>query len=455
MEFVDSLKMFFTNILDLSAFLSFFFLSLGLSIHAAPKKIEKKDILRLVLIFFGTYAVFIVFGALMFSLNNLIVGNNSGGQAFIYSLSIPIIVLTFSLIFDKGYKLHKFIRLLILFSVALILDVLSKNISWLFAFEPGALNFWFLLCRALPYILFPGMCFLLYKININHYRNLLIEAVIIIISLCALLIVISVQEYLISRSDNDFNILLSVSDVILVILLGFSYYMAYRIVEARHQITNMEVQKILAEAERTSILVNRVNMEELEKIKHDIKNQYSYLSILIKEGKNDEAVKYIDELIEQNSQVLNAFTCSNDVINSIINLELTKAKIKDIPIDVKAVVPPKLPFKTNDLVCLITNAVDNAIENYYSENNTPITVRIMKQNDFIRFIVSNPVNLENINPNNLITTKKKGRGHGYGTKIIKNVARTYNGFADFNVEKELFVCDVVLNLNIEEKPANV
>ena len=39
----------------------------------------------------------------------------------------------------------------------------------------------------------------------------------------------------------------------------------------------------------------------------------------------------------------------------------------------------------------------------------------------------------------------------YGTKIIKNIARDYNGYVDFNVEDNRFICDVVLNLNSGEK----
>ena len=99
---------------------------------------------------------------------------------------------------------------------------------------------------------------------------------------------------------------------------------------------------------------------------------------------------------------------------------------------------------------LLTNMIDNAMENYYSENNAPITVRIMKQNDFIRVLVSNPADMKKINLRALTVTQKVGRGHGYGTKIIKNIASAYNGFVDFNVEDNCFICDVMLNLNQKE-----
>ena len=217
------------------------------------------------------------------------------------------------------------------------------------------------------------------------------------------------------------------------------------------RLQNLEVQKTLEDAERMSIAIDQNNREELEKLRHDIKNQFSYLGAMLQQGKNEEAKQYVDDYLNTSNPVLNSFSCSNNVINSIINLELTKAKIKGIKIDVKVVVPPLLPFKDIDLVSLLTNIIDNAIENYYSEEKDQITVRIMKHNDFIRFLVSNPINPEKVSVHSLTTTRKVGRGHGYGTKIIKNIASAYNGYVDFSVEDNRFVCDAVLNLNTKEQ----
>ena len=94
--------------------------------------------------------------------------------------------------------------------------------------------------------------------------------------------------------------------------------------------------------------------------------------------------------------------------------------------------------------------IDNALENYYSESKDMIIVRIMKQNDFIRFIVSNPIDTTKVNLKNLTKTSKADRGHGYGTKIIKNIANAYNGYVDFSLEENRFICDAVLNLNVKE-----
>ena len=96
--------------------------------------------------------------------------------------------------------------------------------------------------------------------------------------------------------------------------------------------------------------------------------------------------------------------------------------------------------------------VDNALENYYGESKiTPVSICILKQNDYIRFFVSNPIDITKYDKNNILKSKKNKKGHGYGTKIIQNIAKKYNGYADFNIDNNRFICDVLLYLNLEDK----
>ena len=448
MSFGDAFAFYYKTVLDLTTFIAYSLIAFGFCILLIQKPFEKRQLPKLLIAFIITYAVCILFSSLMFAVSNLI--PNRAVLQIVYALSLPIIVITFSLVFSKGRKLHRVIKTLVLVSSISVVEGLSKNIGFFIGTVSNNLYFAVALARALPYFFFPVVCNLLKFVDINHYRNLSKGMVTIISVLSAVLIAVSLYEQASMSQDKAMVVLLSVLDSILLFLLNFAYYMTYKSIENRHRITNLEVQKTLENAERMSIAIDKTNREELEKVRHDIKNQFSYLGVMLQQGKIDESKQYIEDYLNTSNPVLNSFSCSNNVINSIINLELTKAKIQNIKIDVKVVVPPSLPFQDIDLVSLLTNMIDNAIENYYDENKKPITVRIMKQNDFIRFLVANPVNMKNINPRSLTTTKKTGRGHGYGTKIIKNIASAYNGYVDFSVQDNSFICDAVLNLNIKE-----
>ena len=450
LDFGQAFSFYYRVVLDLTVYLSFLFLSVGLCILIWPKEWNKKSIIKLVCVFIGSYATCILFSSLMFAVIRQI--PNQHLSQIVYALTLPIIISVFTLIFlNKGRVLHRIIKTIILISSIGVVEVLSKNTGFFFGSVANDIFIIVALARSLPFALFTFVCFLLYKVDINRYRNLSNEMVIIISVLSALLIIASIYEQAVTTQETATVALLSLLDIVLLFVLNFSYYATYKNIEHRHKITNLEVQKTLEDAERMSIAIDQTNREELEKLRHDIKNQFSYVDIMLQQGQNEEAKKYIEDYINSSNPVLNSFSCSNNVINSIINLELTKAKIKKIKIDVKVVVPPALPFKDIDLVSLLTNMIDNGLENYYSEDKDPITVRIIKQNDFIRFIVSNPINMSKINLRSLTKTSKVGRGHGYGTKIIKNIADAYKGYVDFSVEDNQFVCDAVLNLNVKEQ----
>lgn len=46
----------------------------------------------------------------------------------------------------------------------------------------------------------------------------------------------------------------------------------------------------------------------------------------------------------------------------------------------------------------------------------------------------------------LISTKRDGQLHGYGTAIIRRIAEQYNGVSRFRIENGRFVADVMLEL---------
>lgn len=447
MNFIEALGFYFSVILDVTIYISFFAISFALAFLLYKKDMKKKDVILMICSFVGTYIALIIFSSLMFALSRIV--TNEYLSRFIFALSNPIIVLIFSLIFVKGYPLHRTLKTLVLISSLVVIEVLSKNFGFFIGAVTHNIFILVVLARALPYVSFIGVSYLLWKIDINRYRNLSLEATVILFIVSSLLIIVSIYEQALMNQDNSITTVLSFLDITLLFVVNYVYFATYKTVENRHTITNLEVQKTLEDAEKMSLEIDENNREELEKIRHDLKNQLSYVETLLQEGKYKEAEDYIEEYLNNFKPVLNSFSCSNKVINSIINLELTKAKIKNITIDVKVVVPPLLPFKDIDLVSLLTNMIDNAIENYSSKEDETIIVRILKQNDFIRFIVSNPVDMDKISLGSLTVTKKVGRGHGYGTKIIKNIAKVYNGYVDFSVEDKRFITDAMLSLEVK------
>ena len=448
MNFVDGLSTYFNSILDVTMYIIFFFYSLTLVILTLPKKIERRDILIAVLKLVCLYIIY-VFGESLFFAAFFMIGPGVGG--ILFTASFVVFPVIYILIFSKEYPLHITIKLFVMVASLLITSEIGRSVGFFVQNVTGSnFNALVVIFRALPSILMPAIAFLIYKFNIHRFRNLPRSHVVILMATSVLLTVSAIWQT--STIDNTTEnpirwLLIFVSFMELFVLVAV-YHAIYHVVDSRHRITELEVQSTVLSLERESLLIDQKNREELMKIRHDLKNQLSYTSVLLNDGKYKEADEYIKGLINQKEEYLYSFSCSNLVISGIVNLELTKASIADKKIKFKVVVPPKLPFEDSDLLSLITNIVDNSIENFVpADEKDEINVSIVTQQDYLRVTAFNSVKKDAIKGKPTLKTTKRNRGHGYGTKIIKNIVKKYEGHATFTFEDDKFVCDCLINMN--------
>lgn len=102
-----------------------------------------------------------------------------------------------------------------------------------------------------------------------------------------------------------------------------------------------------------------------------------------------------------------------------------------------------------DIFSLIGNAMDNAIEAELKENKNQrlISMRLYKEDNFVLFEMQNYCSHIKELDENLKTSKKDKKYHGYGIKGMKYITKKYHG--TFNIEKteELFCVFISLPLN--------
>lgn len=448
MNFADGFVKYFTDILDVTNYIMFFFFSFSLVLFSLPKKFKKKDIYFSLLRFVIIYILY-VFGESIFFSVSYMIGMPWGGIFFTISFAfLPIFYIS---VFSKGYSLHKVIRIFVMVSSFMIISEISKTLGFIVQGDAGpeANIFAVIIVRCLPFLFMPFIAFIHFKFDINRFKRLPIVHVIITITLASLLIISAVWQNVANASDNSIRwLLIFISFVELFVLIGI-YFAIYYLIDTRHRLTELEVQSTVLSLEKESLEIDAQNREELMKIRHDLQNQLSYMSVLLNEDKYDEAKNYIQSLTEQKEEYLYSFSCPNLVISGIVNLELTKAKIANKKIKFKAVVPPKLPFEDSDLLSLITNIVDNSLENFVPVNDKDvINVSIVTQQDYLRILCLNSVEQKAVTSNKpSLKTTKRDKAHGYGTKIIKNIAKKYEGYVTFAFEDGKFVCDCMINMN--------
>ena len=101
MDFVTGLQTYFTIALDVSMYVTFFFLTIGLVIFDWPEKYDTKSVLILLAKILGVYVGFVLFESFAFAFAMLFMPYGM----FIYTASFCVIPIIYIAIFVKDTKI--------------------------------------------------------------------------------------------------------------------------------------------------------------------------------------------------------------------------------------------------------------------------------------------------------------------------------------------------------------
>lgn len=353
--------------------------------------------------------------------------------------------------------LSRIIMASVLFSTVCTMCVLGTVLGN--ALEMKIENFDIAITKIISYLLIIVSGFVFYK---NNICNLEINSFSFVLNfICNLLVVVIVMIWCeirlwVLRGPIAWELLLFIA----VMTFGFyiinimAYMITYFFYVEREKVISYQVERTKAQSLKDLLQLSEHNIAELREIRHDLKNQYAYMDAMINEKKYDELQSYFKDLSGTFAKPLyERVDCGNRTIDSILNLELSKARESGMELDVKATVPSELPFNESGLLSLFTNVIDNSIEACARDDNTGavIDVNITVKGDYLYFCVSNPTKKEEIIEER--TSKNDKKLHGYGMKIIKKIVNKYNGYYRCNISNGVFYSDVMLDMFYKNKKA--
>lgn len=294
-------------------------------------------------------------------------------------------------------------------------------------------------------IMMCGASLILYHFNFRKYKYLPKDTWVLSLVLFAFNLInfTTIRMAVAPILKDNRHILLILYGAYLVLCL-FIYFLFYT--SAKEYNEKLEAQASFRDHKNDEQMMRiaQENYDSMRKLRHDIKNQYAMMSILLQEKKYDELNNYFQEYTNEVKNVLHYTNCGNKVVDNLINLEKMKATEKHVTIKTTIAVPPVLPFANTDLCSLITNLLDNAIEAVegLEEEKRMVDILFTVRESYLFLQVVNPY--EKKIDSSLATTKKDCLNHGYGIKIIKNIAKKYKGSYDISTENHYFSITVLL-----------
>lgn len=353
--------------------------------------------------------------------------------------------------FYKQLRNHSVLATIINFySVEIAIITLSSIFPRLLADATNG-NTWEILFRNATVLLTFFVALFFCRFSLLQFRGLdkvsvgysaLTGSVVVILSLL----------YFVHRNSYDFYayIFAACAFFSILVLCIVAQYLSYSTCRYREREKQLLIENYSMQNYRKMLQLNQQNLEDMRKLRHDIKNHFAYVGTLLHEGRTEKALDYFDTLTDNLVAPLSYIDCGNRCISAILNLEAAKAHACGAELDHRIMAAPELPISENDLCALLTNLIDNAIEAVVRQNlpDATVEVGINQKEDQLYLCVVNPVasGPDESDLLSLQTTKPDQDLHGYGHKIVDTIVEKYDGMLSRSIRNEHYIVDVVLNL---------
>lgn len=223
------------------------------------------------------------------------------------------------------------------------------------------------------------------------------------------------------RNEADISIgivffcaVLAIANIAILYAIGLVQDSTERLKENALLSQQMEIQT-------DNIVALEKSYRAQRKATHEFKNQLQAISDLLTLGEIDEAKKYIQTIQGQQTTRIFCVNSHHPIIDAVLNHKYQTAKEYGIDVQVQVNDLSAISIETNQLVVLLSNLLDNAIEGCCRVAGERALYCSMVASDVLQLSVRNtslPVKIWN---NTIATSKKSKINHGYGLSQVHSI----------------------------------
>lgn len=251
---------------------------------------------------------------------------------------------------------------------------------------------------------------------------------------------------------STFSLIGSAAALILSLLLIFAdllaYFAMWYIVKRLWGDPRRAAERIQRDAENDLFRMSEARLEQMRNLRHELKNQYSYMQVLLGRGEYEKLSRYFAEMSSKVAVTVDYTDCGNSTINAIVAAEQSRVHRAGGELVCRIAVPSSLGISDVDLCSFIMNLVNNAAE--YLERKPDLADRridleLTMNGHTLLVKVSNCLEEGDAeHALRLRTNKPDKRYHGCGTRIVKSICAKYNGAVTFSEKDGRFVVAAML-----------
>ena len=228
------------------------------------------------------------------------------------------------------------------------------------------------------------------------------------------------------------------------VFLSISIMAVYPVIFRSIQSMSEAAMKREVEAQN-KLLLMQIDAENAQLIadsqaRHDRRHHNLVLLEFAKNNDVDSIREYLMRLMKSDSEVWGEVRhCENTTVNTVLTVYGRRATENGIKVYVSALVSSDIGVLPQDLVIVIANLFENAINACAKQKDTPTHIAITVKESAQRLLVK----VENPCEEKLTFDATR---HGIGINSVIATANKYDGMYDFAAEGGTFCAKVILNL---------
>ncbi len=181
---------------------------------------------------------------------------------------------------------------------------------------------------------------------------------------------------------------------------------------------------------------------------HEYKNQIVCMDMLMKKKDYSKLEDYIGNISDGLDAQLDMVDTNNDVVNAIFNAKYYEAIKNDVLVVLKINDLSDIKISDNDIVTILSNLLDNAIEAAKQCNigKRIVKIKMLYEDAVLSIAVSNSYKAEPVLTEDgyIRTTKKDREEHGWGMRNVVATLEKYNAEYIIDYKNGEFVFSIIM-----------
>lgn len=270
----------------------------------------------------------------------------------------------------------------------------------------------------------------------------------LIFPIFALITVIVMTNSMVTSYHEDIVNVYYVIAIVLIVLNMVVFHLINEILENSQRIREADVlkQQSIGQLELYNSL--RKNYDIQRKRTHEYKNQIMCIDSLLKKKNYNKLEEYINSIFDKLDGQLDMVDTNNEVVNAVINAKYYEALQNDVLFILKINDLSHIKVSDEDIVTILSNLLDNAIEaaGQCEIDKRTVGIKLLYEDDVLSIAVSNSYKTEPeiMEDGYMRTIKDDKEQHGLGIRNVVATLEKYNAEYIIDYKNGEFVFSIIM-----------